>query len=111
MGEAKRRAEVRRLVDGATKHLVDEGKLIEAGWVSLKLTAYPNGMTPDQEQQLRQAFFAGAQHLIASICSFLEPDADITDKDLQRMNNVQRELDEFIQDYTARFVPTVGGKQ
>jgi hypothetical protein len=42
------------------------------------------------------AFFAGAQHLWGSINSFLEAGEEPTDKDMQRMSHIEKELSQFI---------------
>lgn len=97
-------------LDRVTRELTDQGKLIEAGWIGLRLACFPpNGNAPaDQLKSMREAFFAGAQHLFASIMAILEPDAEPTDKDLERMELIQTELQAFINDFTIRHVPTEG---
>lgn len=98
----------RDYLERATKELVDAGKLVEAGWIGLRLMAYPPDAPPDQLRELRQAFFAGAQHLFASIITFLEEGDDATDSDLDRMSLVHAELDAFIKDFEARHIKTKG---
>jgi hypothetical protein len=61
-----------------------------------------------QLQEMRQAFFAGAQHLFSSIMTILEPDAEPTDKDLERMDLIDKELRAFINDFTMRNLKTGG---
>jgi len=69
MGEKKRRDNLRSVVDEVTKKLVDEGKIIEAGWVSLKIMSIPDDAPQVQLDEMRMAFFAGAQHLFGSMIS------------------------------------------
>jgi len=57
---------------------------------------------------MRNAFFAGAQHLFSSIMTILEPDAEPTEKDMQRMDLIDKELRAFINDFTLRNCPTEG---
>lgn len=86
-------------VNALAKAAADKGLLIEAGWLGMVGHTYPNGTTPEQFDQLRAAFFAGAQHLFASIMGILDPGQEPTDADLSRMTLIQHELDAFIQDY------------
>lgn len=89
----------KEFIDQITKRLVDEGKLIEAGWVGLKLVSIPEGAPQIQLDEMRNAFFAGAQHLWASIMGILEPNAEPTANDLRRMDLIDKELGAFIIDY------------
>lgn len=91
-----------------SRELVDKGKLVEAGWVSLRLAAIPLDAPAIQLEEMRNAFFAGAQHLFSSIMTILEPDAEPTEKDLERMDLIDRELKAFINDFSVRRLPTEG---
>lgn len=84
------------LVDHLTKKLIDDGKIIEAGWHGLRIAAIPPNASQTQLNEMRKAFFAGAQHLFASIVNVLDPGTEPTDKDLDRMNSIHAELTEFI---------------
>ena len=92
----------KEVVDRICKQFVDEGKLVEAGWQSLWLTSVPEDTPKVQLDEMRMAFFAGAQHLFGSIMSILEPDAEPTEKDLQRMDLIHRELERFIEEFKLR---------
>lgn len=91
-----------------SRELTDQGKLIEAGWVGLRLAAMDPTAPADQLREMRMAFFGGAQHLFSSIMSILEPGAEPTDKDLERMGLIQAELQEFIKDFELRHLPPKG---
>jgi hypothetical protein len=95
-------------LERVSRELTDQGKLIEAGWIGLRIAAIPLDASALQLQEMRMAFFAGAQHLFASIMTILEPDAAPTDKDMERMDLIQRELQAFINDFTIRNCPTTG---
>lgn len=84
------------------QELVDKGLLIEAGWVSLRIAAIPDDASKLQLDEMRQAFFAGAQHLFASIMTFLDEGEDPTADDLRRMDLIHDELDKFITEYKRR---------
>lgn len=98
----------RAYLDRLTKELADSGKLIEAGWVGLRLACDLHDAPADQLREMRMAFFAGAQHLMGSIMSFLDPGEEPTDKDLARMDLIDRELKAFIRDFQLRHLPTEG---
>jgi hypothetical protein len=89
-------------IDKLTKELTDGGLLIEAGFASLRHMAMAPDAPADQVDEMRNAFFAGAQHLLASIMSILDPGEEPTVADLQRMDLIQNELDRFIADYKLR---------
>lgn len=90
------------------RELVDKGSLIEAGFVGLRLAAIPLDASAVQIEEMRNAFFAGAQHLFSSIMTILEPGTEPTAKDLERMDLIDRELKKFINDFTLRHTK-VGG--
>lgn len=84
------------------RELVDKGKLIESGWVGLRLAAIPEEAGKLQLEEMRNAFFAGAQHLFASIMDVLDDDREPTAADLARMGLIQSELDVFIRDFSKK---------
>lgn len=104
MGEARRR----KLIADVSGVLADEGKIIEAGWLALRLKAMAPDAPPLQVQEMRMAFFAGAQHLFASIMDILDPGSEPTDRDLRRMDLIDKELRAFIADFERQFLPTEG---
>ena len=85
------------LVDRVTKAAIDNGQLIEAGWLGLQHAFMPPEAGAVQIREMRQAFFAGAQHLFASIISTLEAGTEPTDADLRRMSNIHEELHAFVE--------------
>jgi hypothetical protein len=92
-----------------SRKLTDDGKLIEAGWVSFRhLVVHPDA-PPDQLREMRIAFLAGAQHLFASINSIMDEDAEPTDADLQRMQSISDELDAFVHAELTRMVAATQG--
>lgn len=84
------------------RELADKGKLIEAGWIGLRLAALPENASKLQLEEMRTAFFAGAQHLFTSIMGFMEDDHEPTDADMRRMSLISDELDEFLKDFMKR---------
>lgn len=91
-----------------TRELTDQGKLIEAGWIGLRLVSIPLDASAIQLDEMRNAFFAGAQHLLGSIIGILDPGEEPTDADMRRMSLIQAELDGFIQQFELRHFPAKG---
>lgn len=102
------RQQYEKMLTDLARKLTDDGKLIEAGWVGLRLAAVPQDAPPIQIDEMRNAFFAGAQHLFGSIMSILEEGAEPTEKDLQRMDLIDKELKGFIADFSKRHLKTKG---
>src|SRR5262249_7514292 len=96
------------MVDELTRRLVDDGKLVEAGWRSLVVMAGKPGGSPAQLAEMRMAFFAGAQHVFGSMMSMLEDGHDATEADLRRMSAIDDELQEFLADFKLRYGDSEG---
>jgi hypothetical protein len=86
------------LLIGVSRKLADEGRLIEAGWVSLQASAIPADAPPVQLKEMRMAFMAGAQHLFHSIVGILDADEEPTDADMRRMDLINAELTAFYEE-------------
>jgi hypothetical protein len=93
---------IRKLADDLAKKLTDEGKLIEAGWVSYDRLVLSPEAPQIQRDECRLAFFAGAQHLFGSMMGILDPGAEPTAKDLDRMSQIDAELRAFIAIFLAK---------
>ena len=90
------------LVRATVRAMVDQGRLIEAGWLSLCIMVFPDA-SRGQQEQMRDVFFAGAQHVFASVVGMLSDDSEeITESDLRRMDKVHEELNRFIEDFKKR---------
>jgi hypothetical protein len=85
----------RQYLEQLSKRLADDGKLIEAGWVSLRLNGIALNAPAIQLDEMRMAFMAGAQHLFASIMTILEPGAMETEADLRRVDLIHQELESY----------------
>lgn len=88
------------------RELADSGKLIEAGWIGMRIACDLIDAPADQLREMRMAFFAGAQHLFGSIMTVLEPGDEPSDTDLRRLDLIDKELKAFIADFSARHIPT-----
>lgn len=98
----------RQFLEQLTKRLADDGKLIEAGWVSLRLNCVPLDAGPTQLDNMRMAFMAGAQHLFASMLGVLDPGLEETPDDMRRMDLIHRELEVFAKELELRIARTKG---
>ena len=72
-------------------------KAIARGWDSYRTTVVPIHASKVQVNETRQAFYAGAAILYETIMRMLDPGEDATEADMQRMVDLQMELDEFFQ--------------
>lgn len=84
------------------KQLLDKGQLIEAGWLDLRYKTIAMSAATTQIEEMRMAFFAGAQHLFSSIITALDPDAEPTQTDMYRMHQIHNELQVFIGDFIEK---------
>ena len=90
------------LLEAVSKQLADDGRLIEAGWFSLRALWMPDDAPDFQIDEMRMAFMAGAQHLFSSIMTILEPGEDPTGADLTRMDLIHKELTAFREELELR---------
>lgn len=92
------------LLKALTDKLIADGRIVEAGFASLIVVAYggSNDMPREQYDQLREAFFAGAQHLFSSMMSTLDEGEDPTPADLAKMDLIDGELKAFLVDFKKR---------
>jgi hypothetical protein len=92
-----------------SRELTDRGKLIEAGWIGFRHSVFAGEVSPAHLDELRNVFFAGAQHLFSSIITILDlGDVEPTEADLHRMDLIEAELKAFLEIFAARHLPTKG---
>lgn len=72
------------------KRLADEGRFVEAGWISLRLAAIDPNTPRIRLQEMRAVFMAGAHHVFACLMG-----------DVARMPSIKKELQEFAEDVVA----------
>lgn len=98
----------RTYLEDLSRRLADEGKLIEAGWVAMRITMIPLDAPAVHLQEMRLVYMAGAQHLFASIMMILEPGTEATDADMRRIDLIDRELKAFGKELELRVARTKG---
>jgi hypothetical protein len=103
MGEAKRNERMRKLIHDISKSWVDQGRIIEGGFRSPLAIGYhePEKIPPDQLTEMRRVFFAGAQHLYASMLDIMDPGTEPTEADMRRMTLIDSELRAFLEEQKA----------
>lgn len=105
-----KKATIDAAVQAVTKEWMDKGKIIEAGWAAMRIVVIPADASATQLHEMRKAYFAGAQHLFASIVGGLEEDAEPTATDLRRMDMIDAELQKFAEELKLDLA-TTGGRQ
>lgn len=80
----------RQYLEQLVKKLADDGKLIESGWVGLRLVA-PD-VPPERVREMRMAFMAGALHLFGSLNSVITEKREPTEADIARLRLMDDEL-------------------
>lgn len=74
----------------------------------MRIACIPDNASEIQLDEMRKAFFAGAQHLFASIMVVLDLGSEPTDKDMERMNRINDELSQFAEEFKLRYAPPAG---
>lgn len=77
--------------DRIMSSMADDGMVIEGGWQALEAMVLTQAV-PAQREAMRFAYFAGAQHLFAALMAILDPGNDATERDLERIQRIAREL-------------------
>lgn len=96
MSEDTESAKLREVVKKLTNECMKQGKIIEAGWNSFRLMAIRKDTSQETLKSMRDIFFAGAQHLFASILCSLDEGQNPTMEDLDRMDKIDAELRAYI---------------
>lgn len=97
---------IRAVHDAVVKTLVDQGKLIEAGFAAYRAVMMPPDASDNAVSVARVMYMSGAQHLFASIMSILDPGSEPTAADLNRMSLIAAELEAFASELELRVAPT-----
>lgn len=70
-------------------------RVIEQGWNSYRKHVVPADAPEVQVNECRNSYYAGALILFESIFMIMDDDREPTAQDLQRMSDIQAELQEF----------------
>jgi hypothetical protein len=99
---------LKTILEKLHRDLVDEGKLIEAGWIGMRIACVPEDASEIQLSEMRLAFFAGAQHLFAALMSIMDADSEPTAEDMRRMRQIDDELRRFISEFELKLIQAKG---
>ena len=91
-----------------SRELADKGKLVEAGWVAMRINCVPHNAPAWQLHDMRMAYMAGAQHLFASIMTILDDGVEETEADLTRMDLIAKELEVFAEELKLHMAKVAG---
>lgn len=69
--------------------------LMAEEWDKFERTVLPATASPTQKQEMRRAFYSGAQSILFRIIQSFAPETEPTEADLQIMTDLQTELREF----------------
>lgn len=70
---------------------------IKAAWDDYQRKVVPGDASTVQRWESRRAFYAGAQTLFTAIMTMLDPGEEPTDADLVKMDEIDKELREFVE--------------
>jgi len=80
--------------------VIEKQRIAEA-WNQFSRMVIAKDAPPIQRREMRMAFYAGATALFTMIMNILEPGAEATEKDLQTMSEIWREMTRY-KDEVAR---------
>lgn len=92
----------RAVFEAAMKKLADSGRLVEAGFIGLRIGVIPPTASQAQLNDMRMAYMAGAQHLFSSLMSIMDSDREPTEADMRRMTLIAAELKAFEAELLAK---------
>lgn len=82
-----------------SKQATDSGRLIEAGWLGLRMAFIPDNASDVQIADMKKAFFSGSLHLFSSLMCILDSGKDATNTNNVRMTQIHNELTQFFNEF------------
>lgn len=70
-------------------------QLMAEQWDQFARSVLPANCGPVQKKEMRRAFYAGAQSILFRVLESFAPEGEPTEEDLQIMQGVHEELQEF----------------
>jgi len=86
------------------RHLIDSGRLIEAGWLDVRATMPPDANV-EWVDNMRTSFFAGARYLFKNIVTAARSDGGMTHVNMQK---IDQELEYFLTENVLKNAPVAG---
>lgn len=96
VSEEEKRRKIREFAEKLTRQLMAEGKILEGGWAAFQLLMMHPKAGSAQINDMKIAYFAGAEHLWSSLMAGLDrDDQEPTAADERKMDLISKELDNF----------------
>lgn len=92
----------KQIADSLLRELSDRGQILEGGWRAYEWLSGLDKTSDVQRRECRKAFFLGAQHLYSCVLGMLDPGAEPTDLDLERMGKLDAELRKFLKEINEK---------
>lgn len=93
----------RKHLDRLAKEMVETGRPVGAGFIAGRLCGFvPANATPEQLEQFRTVFMAGAQHLWGMIFAVMDEDREPTAADMRRMSIIDSELEAWYEEQAKK---------
>jgi dsDNA-specific endonuclease/ATPase MutS2 len=73
-------------------------KSLAEQWATYRERVVPEDAPPVQVVESRRAFYAGTESLLRSMMTGLDPGTEPTEADLDRMDQLEAELEQFAED-------------
>ena len=70
--------------------------MLKEQWESFNREVIPSDAGPIQREEMRRAFYAGAQAAFRGILAMLDPGSEPTKKDIANMDALDKELRDFV---------------
>jgi len=87
-------------MNATAENLARQGRLIEAGWTELEQTMPPSSYA--WKNDMRTAYFAGAQHVFQSMVAAARGNKDV------QLSEIKQELQDFMNEHVLRNAPVAG---
>lgn len=105
MADAKRMNAMRPIIQS----LIDQGKLLEAGWQSFRSLAIPLNTPTKELDSMKECFFAGASMTFQSVIFGMDADREPTEDDERRMEGISNELNGWDDLFRLKYGPSPTG--
>ena len=84
------------------KTWADQGRVVEGGWQGLSTIWELDKGSELQRSEMRKAFYAGAQHVFASIMGLMGPEQEEpSEREEKVLSDIHKELDKFAAEMAA----------
>jgi hypothetical protein len=84
-----------------TKTTTPKRLLMAEQWDQFARAVLPRDASPIQKQEMRRAFYAGAQGILFRVIASFAPESEPTEDDLRIMSDLERELSDFAESVKA----------